>query len=583
MKSLKPVFLILITLAYFQRASSIDIPRRVWVAQDAGIIVEPERLILHYDQVYYHTIGVHFGLVDSVSNYKTPGGDPCLLGPMKEDIIGNLTQEIDDFFMTLPSHFSSLTDHRCKGTAIDCILGNSLNETTVQKGRDKRFVTAALALIAGLTAVGTGIYHSISEHEIKAHLLEIDEHMDKTSEWLNKFSKAQKQYNKLSERVYTKTFHSILNNEKLILQSFCQMREANFLKNLYLELTSLLDLYKNEFRNAMSGDVSDFLVSYQHLKNTLLVLPVFQGTAYILDPGLFYVASNSFLTQIDVENRVAYFLITTPILKNQDISPLYRVENLGWWEGEVQVRFSVPKFFYYLTDQNTARVTAPDLTQCSMRMGTYLCHLRESKIDEHSLCLQDIIHENSGNNCSHRVIRSKMTCRYTQLKSGIAIMGCDSIKKIGHFRSVTELHEVKLDPSKTSFFPYTDFEQLVVHGVVISTRPSGSHIINKRLSIPNDLQIDTLSHLIIPGIEQDLEEVRLEQEKAFETPGNLVKSLAHTTSNYLWAVAFLGLFLSIINIGITLHRSYTKPCSSPPISRRRPLIDYTRATPNLHI
>ena len=263
------------------------------------------------------------------------------------------------------------------------------------KTREKRQIVPLVATVAGIAAVGAGIYHYLSGDGIDYHLKELDKHISRTDQWIVDTSYNQAQYNKLGENIFTKMYHGVLNNERLLAKALCQKSTEDIYHHAYLEYTILLEQYKESFSRAMDGFVSDFLISYDFLNNVLLKSDDLAKSAYKIDPGLFYLISTCMMTRVDPENRIVYFTIITPIIQEQDVSPLYKVYNYGWWDGDINVRFKIPENFYYLTDGKIARTATPNLSKCKYQRGIHLCHLRDSLLDHKSICINNILHNGS--------------------------------------------------------------------------------------------------------------------------------------------------------------------------------------------
>lgn len=524
----------------------VEIPKRGWVSEELGLLVEPDNLIIHYDRVVYHTIGLRFALLPTEDQFDSKEEGKCKIGTVRRAALDNFNKAIKEFFKTIPNHFSEFTDHYCTDGTLDCYL--HVNMTTPPIPRDKRQVFAAIIAAAGLTAVGTGLYHLMSELTLTKHLEHLDNHIKKTENWILDSSKMTNQYQKVSESLYTKLYHGIVNNEELLAKNLCEIKDEETYASIYLQYTLFLESYKDNFLKAMDGKVTDYLIGYDFLTTTLLARGDFDRTAYKVDPGLFYLASTCMLTRIDTTNNIAYFTITTPILQEMDVSPLYRIYNLGWWESDNLIKMNVPQFAYFLSDKDRIEVATPNLDRCRKSSGVFLCNLKDSQLSRQSNCMTDLILNQEHKSCSMLVQPGQRICTYLVTKGGVFLSGCPHVSKMSTFRGIPRAEEIGLQNGKSTFLPYKSFKQLAIGPNVVSSR--GTYIIHKselNISRPATNLTDIL-HLIIPGIEQDLSSLRKLREQSKKTTEGFVKDLiSQHTSNTGWFWYLIGT-LGILNM-----------------------------------
>lgn len=299
---------------------SVEIPNKVWVSHNLGIVLEPSTLAFHYEDIAYHTVGVEInpGLSNDTLNEKIKG--VCALGDVRANVTNAINSAINDIFENVPSQFSDLTTHFCRSTEIDCFLnldtGKRVEHTTtrpitIPNARKKRFAMAALALIAGLSALGTGIYTYISHLALENHLSMIESHMSRVEDSYVKSLNLQGQYNKVSDDVFIKLYHGVLNNEDLLAHTICGAERFDNYKLTFLDLNFYLEGLRQNIYQSTAGQVSEFLVSSTLLHDAILKKPDFKDTVYQVDPGLFYSLSNSILIKSDIQKRTLYYLLSS--------------------------------------------------------------------------------------------------------------------------------------------------------------------------------------------------------------------------------------------------------------------------------
>lgn len=187
----------------------------------------------------------------------------------------------------------------------------------------------------------------------------------------------------------------------------------------------------------MDGKVTDFLIDYDFLTTKILKSSKFEKSIYKTDPGLFFLSSSSMLTHIDKSKNLAYFTILTPNILEQDLSPLYKVTNFGWYHGESIIKNDLPEYVYFLSDGNRVKIVEPDLKKCSYRKGTYLCQLRDSLLSREASCLEYLISPNEDNPCKIKVSAAHKSCAYKSTLGGVVVHGCDDVSTITSYRGIS--------------------------------------------------------------------------------------------------------------------------------------------------
>lgn len=72
-----------------------------------------------------------------------------------------------------------------------------------------------------------------------------------------------------------------------------------------------------------------------------------------------------------------------------DISPLYKVTNLGWTtDGIVRHKLDIPDTLDFLTNSGDYYPVVPDLQRCRLSKGIMLCNFKDSTSDHDSQCLE---------------------------------------------------------------------------------------------------------------------------------------------------------------------------------------------------
>lgn len=145
----------------------VRIPESVFVSKDFGFFLEPEAMVLHFENNLYLTVGVDMGLIPT--NAQLADQTACHLTYGERKLIhGNLTEMMDQFIKGLPVHFSPLPGHYCKGNTVHCFF-----ETT-NNTRPKRQVVLTMLVVAGIASAGVGMYNLLNDAVMSDHLKQIE-------------------------------------------------------------------------------------------------------------------------------------------------------------------------------------------------------------------------------------------------------------------------------------------------------------------------------------------------------------------------------------------------------------------------
>lgn len=93
-------------------------------------------------------------------------------------------------------------------------------------------------------------------------MMEIESHVAGLQEKYLQSLGTQGQYNQVSEILFVKLYHGVLNNENLLASTICHLNRVDDFKLTYLDMSFYIEEIKQHLHNAVSGSVTDFLISY---------------------------------------------------------------------------------------------------------------------------------------------------------------------------------------------------------------------------------------------------------------------------------------------------------------------------------
>lgn len=578
---------VILLIAFSNVSLSISIPDKSVVVENIGLVAEPESVIFHHNQVMYFSVGVRLSLILNPLEVGESKTGCNLAQDSKKQLWNKVSSSVQEYFEYLPKTFEKIGGHYCRDTDIDCMIleqnwGNRhfldndsdredddyvrdldhlVNNSQIifPSERQKRQAILTPIIVGGVTAAALGIYNYISDREVNNHLSTIDQHILNDNHKIFSMEKNQEQYVEKTHNLFLKMYHGMLNNEKHLLDLFCNATSATEIETAGLEYSTVLEQYKNAINQAMEGKVTDFLITTELLQKLISQKTELSGTIYKVDPGLFYLASTSMLTKVDIKHHTAYFLITTPIILEEDVSPLYRITNFGWIADHIVLHYKLPEFFYYLTDnlKHTKLVASPDLGKCQKKKGMFICNLKESTLSDETNCLQHILHANNTKGC--KIVTRKMnpSCIYKILKGGVSIFGCEEITKGVSVRGMMTWKKTQLNPDQFYFFPYSRFESLSIGSMTITSKHTYMRIFKKTTFTVPEVNLQPYLHLMMPGIEHDLDDL---QKYKQELSSNLFGQVSEVVQEKSYWIIWVSGCLSAISIIVIGCIGYHKLC-----------------------
>ncbi|KAG8309364.1 hypothetical protein J6590_087861 [Homalodisca vitripennis] len=274
----------LFLLFLLKNSQAIEIPDAVLALDQYGIVIEPESIMLSYENNIYTTIAIDMDLVANPT--KVPefsSKTDCTLTESKKKLLEAMNHEMQEFLETIPSRFNPLSNHICRGTKIDCLLMSNNGETDISRAlphRHKRQVFLTVAAVAGLASAGVGLYNFFNDKMANQHLQSVEEEVDRINEKVSNAQNEQLQYHKISKDVFLKLAFGLRNLKENMRKDICEVA-LKFNKQLdYVVYSLVLEDFKMKFNAALDGQVTDFLVTSSFLRKTLLNKPEFDNSVH---------------------------------------------------------------------------------------------------------------------------------------------------------------------------------------------------------------------------------------------------------------------------------------------------------------
>lgn len=266
--------------------------------------------------------------------------------------------------------------------------------------------------------------------------------------------------------------------------------------------------YKNHVNRAIEGKVSDFLISEKFLTSKILSNSQLSKSIYKRDPGLFYSLSSSMLYKVDLAHRTVYFMIATPTVLETDVSPLYKIVNLGWVESGVRMRINLPGKGYFLTEKDQKIFVSNDLDSCRKTNGYLVCETKGSSRDNNEKCLENVLFKNTSSGCKTIIKSGIPECLYSVGRGGVLSSGCKDLRKLSTVRGLQLSDSITVPENQVVFMEHGSYKSVDIGGQFIQSR--GHLLVEKELSTSGptiSLSAEDIN-LIPEGIETDLDLIK---------------------------------------------------------------------------
>lgn len=226
--------------------------------------------------------------------------------------------------------------------------------------------------------------------------------------------------------------------------------------------------------------------------------------------------------------------------------------NLGWMRDGINYKVSVPDLAYFITDRNDKEMASLNKAQCILKNGFQLCRSRDVVINHQSSCMSDILFKSDTTNCQVRVGRKIATCEIHRFLSGVFFSACDQLTVIKNFRGISKTMVIKPPKDQSVYYQNSEFDQIIAGKDVVTSKGDFLHtIVRNEVQVP-DLGGDDIRHLMIPGIEHDLDSLRNLNSALRNTAEGVLREYDSKYSHFIWPSLILGTVLIFGYIAIRL-------------------------------
>lgn len=451
-------------------------PDRILLSNKYGIVGVPSNIRYEYSSTYRLTIGVRLDVIPGLEMLMTEYNGWCKLKDLNRERVWEKYQwDLTNYTLQLKKSLDY------KNQKVTDLVDYELPK------REKRGLISATAMAIGISSMGFNLYEWLWDDD-EEHFL-VQRQIQSLGENLNKFSDKSQQYKLISHRLFLKLYHGITDQTLALRQGFCTsaMERDLHLSSLLFSIT--LEKFKADMHQALSGTVTEFLLTPDFIEKELLIQPEFLNSLYREDRIALYRLSTSMLIDVNLKTQIASFDIIIPIVEKNQLSVVYSITNLGWSSSLDNLKARIPRFIYS-RHEDPSEVLSFDPNQCKQFGDGYLCHQIEAISDEASICIREILEIGSVNTCYILRSNSSNRCTYRILVGGVAIRGCPIVQLTEQSVSGFSLKMLHLPMNG---FLYLRFDQF--YSIRIGKRDIYSHRTHFRVTT-NDLPVDLKSLIV---------------------------------------------------------------------------------------
>ncbi|MGI4816415.1 MAG: hypothetical protein ACRYE7_00245, partial [Janthinobacterium lividum] len=326
-----------------------------------------------------------------------------------------------------------------------------------------------MLVLAGISLVTTFSYNTYEKTTMDLKLDQVEKDQADIISHFNAYSGHQDKINRLGYDTILKMENVMIKNYDTLRKDICSTQSSFNYQLLRYIIQESYDQLKVDIQSSMRGRVSEFILSYKHLNILLDKNPLFENSVFHRDPASFYLLSEASLVATDIENNIIYFFIKTPIISAYQLTPVYKVESLGWIENNRSLKLQLPETVMLTSGMNNnyQNIINVDQNRCTLKSNVWSCIHPTETLSKPTLCLNSLLFYNSTKNCkiSSPLISKKEKIKVNMVRSGIIVLGKTKVS-IGKKSEGDIYHTdlVKTSKIKTTLFQYESFETLSIEG-----------------------------------------------------------------------------------------------------------------------
>lgn len=549
--------------------------------QQYGVLLEPDRMIVSYDDRTEHIIQFSIEKLNATEILKN-----CNSLPEKSIIsLDNYIKTKLNLLMSLiPQKSFHFVRSYCKTHSYLCservmeglnnLYSSSITQNDTLKTKilpdnqnrlpemrksykKKRYVAPILA--------GAGLALSLySSYKVTQAGIDLDEIRSQLAQL--KLNEVNNKYQihqivDWNNKAIHKVSSSLQYLQKEIQDTACSRKSFNG----FTSIASYMNSFESDVEsliNMINGRVDFRIFSSDILTATLNKDKLLDNSIYHKEPGLIYQVASSALLDSYTDPYSFKFLISIPIIKEHMYSPLYHIFNGGWEEKGIIHKLLIPKSFYLFSPDGEKTSHAIEMTEdsCYKGIGITICDNSRSYFSDKMRCLNNLLRNSSDHECD-LILRKEKTktsnSKIFKTKTGLFFYGVKEYQKMetvgSHLQYMTRFFKTN---SYTNFIPYSDFVTIFIDDLVIKSQEHRPYVIQTNLSIGIHIDIN------YPEVSLSLEEnSELKLSDIRDNPSLMYQGLVSAHSSFgvsiIIDIILILLIVILVVVLIKLRRSFS--------------------------
>lgn len=513
-----------------------------------GILIEPSGVVVSYDKVKYVTF------IQSFTGVNWEQGNTTCNSEIPYKLVKQvINHQLDMLYGSIPSSAHSIMSEYCGNHHALCL---DLELQSNSTHRNKRMILATIAALTGIAGLAVSAYDWVKTNELTNHLGDVSKAIEEISVGMGNLDKGLYTVEKLQNDIIHKVSRSFEMIHAYINKYRCK-HEA-WMSSMDLQLSTVqTELELRALHNLINGDPDSYLIDNSVLDQILNSDSSLRNSIFKKDKSLFYQVARSNLIYTDASQHLFTFLLEIPVIETTMLSPLYKIYNGGWMNEGIYHKVDLPKAFYLYsteTERNFHAISLSD-SSCWERNRITVCDNSKHMMTEGMICLNSILKKQEYDTCDLKLTRYMESQFVVKALSGVLVGGKIDVQVItsagSQFNYITKKEQEK---NYTRFYPYTDFNQLIIGSTLISSNRDKIPVVRRSDDLLHKLHLDlTFANSILTEKPwTSLKEIKIHKQNGWEYYPKSLSSHLNTVSFILWI--FLGLLSTATIIYIFLLR-----------------------------
>lgn len=448
-------------MIYLQEQSSGMVYRPMYFP-NAGVLIEPDSLVISYDQVKYVSLIYDIQSPEVLTTHNCNN-----LDNLTESINKELNNKFDHLKTLIPMNSKNFMNEFCLGHMGLCLETTGTTSTN-NTPREKRSLIA-LAAVSGLIGLGNSAYTWYTGNKMEKHIDNLRSRISKLTQDEYLLRHKMTEVIALEDDIIKKSAQSFINLKNFIERSACG-KEEYILKNLMGIMMLEISRDFSAITNMINGIPDPQIMSADVVTKIIEENSEFTDSIYQDDRGLLLTVTKTNLILADDHRSHLVFLLEVPIIKKHMYSPLFRVYNGGWETEGVFHKLDLPVNFYlYGSDEDgTFKAVSSIHESCYYRSHMYICDNSKHFLKNEMICMNALLKNISYGNCDVKITKRVEDTTVVKTKSGVFATGRPVVTKIDSVgESYHMITDSKLSSNYTQYYPFGSFSKIIIESVII--------------------------------------------------------------------------------------------------------------------